>query len=193
MANKITPFLVGTTCEVIVGDQIVMFAQNIDMRDTFSNQIPFGLGDFSGKSNEPLHYPGGTVSMSLLQYTDAVLGIPTSMSGVDGVTALETRGTNKIQKATQSKATDGNSIAFVESLSPAMLLFESTADIIIYAKVSNSGGKTESIPVYKAMDCLLVNYSENHSAASLSNISFSFRARVIQDMVNEADKDKNNA
>jgi len=192
MAGRLTPYLVGSTCEVKIGDVTVMFGQNVSMQDMFQNQQPYGLGEFSSRSNEPIQYTGGSVSMNLLKYTDAVLGLDGATLSGKEVSAVLNTGTNRIVKAQKKTASDGNSLAFVESVNPSMLMFETTVDIIIYAKTSNEGGATESVPVYKAIDCLLESYSENHGASSLSNMSYSFRARLIQDMTNEPNKDKNN-
>ena len=192
MAGRITPYLVGTTCEIRIGDVTVMYGQNVSMQDMFSNQQPYGLGEFSSRSNEPIQYNGGSVSMSLLKYTDAILGLDGATLSGKEVSAALTTGTNKVIRAQKKTAADGNSLAFVESVNPAMLMFETTVDIIIYAKTSNEGGSA-AVPVYKAIDCLLESYSENHGASSLSQMSYSFRARLIQDMTNEPDKDKNNA
>lgn len=193
MANRISPYLVGTTCEVRIDGVLFMFGQNVSLQDAFNNQITYGLGDYGGKTNEPIQYNGGTVSMASLKYTDAALGINGETLSGKTVQAVLNEGSNKVITGVRKQAADGNSILFVNSISPEILLFEKTSDIIVYAKYKQEGGDEVSVPVYKALDCLLQSYNENNGAAQLSQCNYQFRARLIQDVSNEPDKQANNA
>lgn len=193
MAGRITPYLVGTTCEVRIGDVVVMFGQNITVQDSWSTQQPYGLGDFSAKHNEPVLYNGGVVSFSVLRYTDAILGLDGKTLSGRTIQASVAQGTNRVVRATKKKSTDGNSLLFVESVSPALLIAEATVDIIIYAKHTNESAVTAGTPVFKAIDCLLQSMSTGHNVGALGQEQYSFACRILQDVSEEPDKQQNNA
>lgn len=193
MAQRVSPYLVGSACEIKIGDVTIMWGQNITLSDSWSTQQPAGLGDFAAKHNEPISYNGGTLSTTLLRYTDAVLGIDGQQLSGNTIAATVAQGTNRIVRSEKKQAADGNSIAFVEGISPALLMFETSVDIVVYSKNSALSGKQDLVPVYRAIDCYLQSMNSGVNAGSLQNESYTFRYRILQDVNDEPDKQQNNA
>lgn len=193
MAGRISPFLTGCVCEIRVGNKTVMFGQNLTYQDSMQTFQPFGLGDYSSKHNEPLFYPGGSITMSIQRYTDAIFALDGATLSGNTVQATVDQGTNRVVSSEFKQATDGNSLASVNFMSPAVLIFERSVDIIIYAKHNAGTGEVNSTPIYKAIDCLLQNYSTGHNAASPTSEQYTFRCRLLQSVQQEPDKQQNNA
>jgi hypothetical protein len=186
---RVSPMLTGSEVEVRVGDQTVMFGQNFTYQDSMQNFQPMGLGEFAAKANEPLFYNGGSITMSLLRYSDAIFALDGATLSGKKVQATVNKGTNKIVSSENKEATDGNSLAEVNFMSPAAMLFERTVDIVAYAKE----GDVRGAPILKATGCRLQAFNSGHTAGGPSSEQYTFRVHILSNVPEEPDKEQNNA
>jgi hypothetical protein len=163
MANRTSPFATGTLAIIKMGDVRVAFAQGFNIQDSVTNAQSYGLGSFGPITNEPMSYNGGTCSFTIERYTDAIIDLHQSIVSGKEIEVIRAGDVhNKIVSSTKKQARDGNSLTFVSGLSPALMLFESTFDIEVYA----DAGDGNEVLLYTAKDCLIQNMGSNLSIGS---------------------------
>jgi hypothetical protein len=188
MANKLPAFLVGTECVATIGDIPIAELQAISWQEATSNQLVFGMGDYSAIANDPLQIQPIQITMRVMRYTKAAI----DLCGKDALDSRKfanaiAQQANSLDTKTKS-AQDGNSLAFSGSWSPAALLLESTVNIKIYARTGS--GPKECL--FTLHDCIANGWSIGFTPGGFAAEDYSFIARMSQDMLAEPDKLGNN-
>jgi len=188
MANKIPVFLNGSELVVEIGRVPVAVMQAISFQEAVSNQLAFGMGDYSALANDPLQIQAVQCNMRLLRYTKAAMALC-------GKTALDQRKfTNSVKQQYNNlsdsavpEAQDGNSLVFTASWSPAALLLEATVDIKVYTRVS----ATDKRHTHTLHGCIANGWSIGFSVGAQASEDYSFICRMVQDLQAEPDKVNN--
>lgn len=184
MANKLPSFLQGSVLVIKIGNRTIAYCNALSFSDQMDNTNVYGIGSFSPGAIEPLAY-NAQGSISIQRYSDyALKGTATSPAKPKKLAAgiSETRPTS----------TDGNSLADLQSFSPALLIIQSTFDIDVYTRTAASSTKQESEAglkhTFTLRDCRMTSMSMSFSPGQLIAENYSFICRLVQDMSSEATK-----
>ena len=171
--NKLPAFLDGARLVIKVDGQALAFCEALSFSDNMASQMTMGISSYSPHTNEPLIY-SAQASLRILRYTSAALG-----GTKDGkeIPNMKAKLTSISQSTGSNRGADGNSMMFYNSFSPVKMLLESTFDIEVYTRTS----ETANSLTYTMKDCLITDLSIRFNVGSLVSEDISILCRMIID------------
>lgn len=186
MANKLPAFLDGARLLIKIDGKPFAFCEALSFSDNMASQMTMGIGSYSPHTNEPLIY-SAQASLRILRYTTAAMGAA-SDSKNGKFTFDSSKNIGSMAKAKEGfgakdRASDGNSMMFLNSFSPVKMLLESTFDIEVLTRSNIKDGSNQDNPTitYKMVDCLITDLSIRFNVGSLVSEDVSILCRYIVD------------
>jgi hypothetical protein len=184
VSNQLPAFLDGARLRIKIDGKVFAFCEALSFSDNMASQLTMGIGSYSPHTNEPLIY-SAQASLRVLRYTTSSFGPDAdSENGKFVYNSAKSISSVSGAKGFQAdRASDGNSMMFLNTFSPVKMLLESTFDIEVQtrANMKDNQGKANFKTTYIMKDCLITDLSIRFNVGALVSEDVSILCRYIID------------